>query len=865
MKPQAFYSLETLEFGKALGLFERYLRTPLSLPLLRASAPATDHGWLDTRYREIGEARGLLEIGKRLPFDGITDIRPTLVQAEMPGSSCDGPELVKVLQTLRGIRLLRKGLLDLGRSLASLDHYFHRLVPMNDLEERLAACLEEDGTLKDAASPALKKLRERIRRQRSHIQKRLEEMCRHPDIRAVLQEEYFTERNGRYVLPVQSSLKKRVPGIQHGKSVTGTTAYIEPFDLVESGNLLTEAIEEETIEVATILKELTGLLRERAAILAAVLDAAAELDLVVSLAEYSLEAGADLPTIVESGNLELRGIRHPLLLAQLPREAVVANDFILEAGSAGLVITGPNTGGKTVVMKSAGLLCLLALAGLPIPCGPGTTIPLLGGVLADIGDDQSIEESLSTFSSHVSRMKSFHDIAQEIQNRSGYRPLVILDELGAGTDPAEGSALGRALVENLIRLGAWVLVATHLGDLKLFGYGHPGLKSGAMRFDAETLSPTYQLLMDSVGESHGLEIAQRLGLPGEVIARAEELIKANPNQAASLLHRLTEEEKRARDLREEIEKTQSEIEEKKETLVRRIEQAARDERRILDEARRTAEQKIQAAKRRMSTIEDHIHKEEQKLKSGYDGREKEIERREMQITWMEKELERRLKLVADLAKKFPSYTPDLLKSADLERLARLSEPEWKQILRQINEEEHALASDFPKAERKAEVDPEVRPVWEEIAKGDVLRVEGIERPVVVEEKDDKRKRLAVSIGNLQSEVPFDRVLVKTGHLGPEPVLQSRQVRAPSFAKPDIGPEINLIGMTLDEMEPLLMKYLDDAILSHRDTVRIIHGHGQGILRKGVQRILRAHPLVAKFNEAEAFEGGAGATVAVLKG
>lgn len=863
MKSRSAYSLDTLEFGKVLDLFAKYLRTPLSLPLLRAATPATGYDSLYSRFAEMAEARSLLESGRRFAFEGIGDILPILSKASMPGSFCEGPELVRMLEALRGIRLLRRGLTESERPLGALEHYLHRILPMDELEGHMARCLESDGTLKDNASPTLARLRERIRRQRAHIQKRLEDLSRHPDIRPLLQEEYFTERNGRYVLPVQSNQKRRVRGLQHGKSLSGTTTYIEPLELVEPGNLLVEAVEEETIEVIAILKELTSQLRGQLPLLVPTFEAVAELDLVVSLAEYTLVSRSALPRIVPKGPLELHGVRHPLLLSQFPLEQVVPNDLLLEVDCAGLVITGPNTGGKTVVIKTVGLVCLLALSGLPFPCEAGTTIPLMGGVLADIGDEQSIEESLSTFSSHVARMKSFHDTTQAIQESGGYRPLVILDELGAGTDPAEGAALGRALIEDLIRQGAWVLVATHLGELKIFGYSHPGLKSGAMLFDRETLSPTYQLRMDSVGESHGLEIAQRLGLPDTLINRAEELISANPNQAVSVLHRLSEEEKRVQDIRLVSERSLAEIEEKKGTLVRRLEQTARDEKRIIDEARRQAEQKIQAAKRRMAAIEDHIKKEEEKLRRGYDGREQELERRETRITWMEKELERRLKVVGDLVRKFPNFTPDLLNPSELERIARLSEPEWKTILREINQEEDTLREEFPRRTRAIQAGQEVRPAWNEIKPGDSLRVEGIDSAVLVSRKDERKQRLDVLLGNLSMEVPYKRVLQKLGSASPGPP-QGPSVRISNLFKSDTGPEINLIGMTLDEMEPLLLKYLDDASLSGRPSVRIIHGHGAGILRKGVQRILKEHPQVAKFHEASPYEGGAGATVAEMK-
>jgi len=866
MQSETFFSFDTLEFGKAIAVLERHLRTPLSPALLRKARPVEDLDWLESRFREIETACRFIETGKIFPFEGISDISPVLKQAEIPGAICEGKELVRVLDTLMGIRSLRKSLQNLEAPLGPLEVYLFRLVPQDEIESRLQSCLEMDGTLKDSASPALKRLRSRIRKQRQHIQKRLEDLCRKPEVRACLQEEYFTERGGRYVLPVQSSLKRKVRGIQHGRSDTGTTAYIEPFELVEVGNALAECIEEEIRETVRIFKDLTRELGSQSEAMRANLQTVAELDLVTSLADYCMETRGHLPTIVEEGDLVLIQARHPLLLSQMPLTEVVSNDLVLPTTRAGIVITGPNTGGKTVVLKTAGLLCLLALSGIPIPCGPGTRIPLLGGILADIGDEQSIEQSLSTFSSHISRMKSFVETSSEIRSRGMHRPLVVLDELGVGTDPAEGSALGRAFLEELVQLGAWVLVATHLGDLKLFGHTHPGFASGSMRFDHETLSPTYEFQMDTVGESHGLEIAQRLGLPDSIVGRARDLLETDPNRAAAMLHRLTEERKAARLLREEVEKTKTEIEEKRATLVARIEQTARKERDVLERARKAAEDKIASAKRRVAGIEELIDREEKKLKKGYDGREKALEEREKTLAWMERDLERQARMLFELASKFPNFAPEPLRSLDLERFrnARLGEPEWKRILREINREEGRIEKDFGTPQAQVRLEDDVRPAWDEIQPQDTIQVEGLDRPVLVEAKDLKKKRLSVLVGDLRSEVPYDRVLRRVPRAAAVSSPGTEGTTLVPRVRPDVGLEVNLIGMTVNEMEPRLRKYLDEAVMSGLEEVRIVHGFGTGVLRSAVEKILREHPSVADFRRGGPYEGGGGATVALLK-
>ncbi|MCA9428097.1 MAG: hypothetical protein KC994_23665, partial [Candidatus Omnitrophica bacterium] len=614
-----------------------------------------------------------------------------LRKAKIPGGYCEGIELTQIAQTLEGIHRLRKSLKECESPLGALQAYLDRFIPQKELETRLKESLDDEGMVRDSASPALKKIRHQIQSQRSHIQRKLEEMIRRPQIREILQEDYFTERRGRYVLPVQSNFKGKIQGIQHGRSDTGTTSYIEPVGLVDAGNLLSDAIEEEDREIQRILSELTGQVRGEVETIRSNLETAAEFDLVFSLGEYALFVEAAVPRIVESGPLHLCEMRHPLLLSQMNRSEVIPNDLFLSEDSRGLLITGPNTGGKTVVLKSVGLLTLLALSGLPIPCGEGTTIPLLDGVFADIGDDQSIEQSLSTFSSHVARMKSFLESVREIHGRGG-RSLVILDEPDGGTDPAEGAALSRAYLEELVALDAWMVVATHLGDLKLFAFDHPKLVSCSMRFDGETLAPTFELLTDTVGESHGLEIAHRLGIAQNVIDRAKVIVESNPNDAAKLLHRLTEEEREARRLREEIEKTRADIEEKRASLVRRMEQTAQNEKKILEGAKREAEHKIQTAKRRVNQIESLIQKEEEKIKKGHSGKEEELAEREKKIAWLERDLEHRLKQIMEWSSRFPNMAPEMLKPYLIEkqRLERLKEPEWKEILRQINEEEKNL-------------------------------------------------------------------------------------------------------------------------------------------------------------------------------
>ncbi len=859
-------SLQTLEYEKALSVYKKFFRTELAKERLHQSVPTLDLDFLQTRFLEIERSRKILDSGKSFPFQGIRDLTSVIRKIEIPGSVCEGIELAQVTQTLEGIERLRKSLQECESPLGPLQVYLDQLIPQRELEKRLKECLDEEGMLRDSASPELKKMRQQIRSQRSHIQRRLEDLVRRPHIREILQEEYYTERRGRYVLPIQSNQKRKIQGIQHGRSDTGTTSYIEPMELVDAGNLLSEAIEEEEHEIARILAQLTDELRTHLPTLRANLETATEFDLVFSLGEYALDVDAQSPEIVASGRLVIREMRHPLLLAQMKRSEVIPNDLVLAEDSNGILITGPNTGGKTVVLKCAGLLTLLALSGLPIPCGEGTVIPLISGVFADIGDDQSIEQSLSTFSSHVARMTSFLESVRRI-NEEGGRSLVILDEPGGGTDPAEGAALSRAYLEELISLNAWVVAATHLGDLKLFAFEDPRLLSCSMRFDGKTLAPTFELLMDTVGESHGLEIANRLGLSRQVIERAQEIVQSNPNDAAKLLHRLTEEEREARKIRAEIESTKAEIEEKRASLIRRIEQTAKKEHQILEAAKKEAEHKIHNAKRRVGQIEELIQKEETKLKKGFSGKEEELVDREKRIAWLERDLDHRLKQIMEWASRFPNMAPEMLKPYLIEkqRLDRLKEPEWKQILREINDEEKNLKEEFPSTKTRISIESSDQPEWSDIEIGDLVKVEGIERPVSVVEKSERKKRLRVLIGNLESEIPFKRILQRFPKSGSTPEKEPEMPKPPTKGyTASANWEINLIGQTVEEMETRLMKYLDEAALTGYEEVRVIHGFGTGALREGVRTLLGRHPAVKNFRPGEEGEGGGGATVVRFK-
>ena len=521
------HTLEVLEFDKVAAEIVRLAQTGIGKERARRLAPLTTAWEAAEELALTSQMKLAIAESGNPPLGGVTDIRLAVRKSAAPGAVLGPQDFTAVRSTLVAAAAVRDYLRGLGEGLERLKALVPGLGDHSETVAKIDRVVGENSTVLDSASPELAKIRREIRGLESQIQKRLRALVERPDVRRNLQYPQPTISEGRYVLAVITGAKASVPGIVHRSSDSGATLYIEPAAIVELGNDLAEARETERDEVARVLAALTAELGAVSESILATVDVLADADVLAARARYSRLYKMTEPELAEDGVLELRSARHPVLLgmARLCEEAeghapvleVVPIDVRLGDDFDTLVVTGPNTGGKTVALKTVGLAALMAASGLHVPAAEGSRVPFYGEVFADIGDEQSIEQSLSTFSSHISRII-------DILGRAAVSSLVLLDELGAGTDPAEGAALGRAVLDALRARGSKNMVSTHLGSLKLYALATERAENAAVEFDPETLAPTFRLVTGEAGSSNALYIARRLGMPGDVVRAAEEYL-----------------------------------------------------------------------------------------------------------------------------------------------------------------------------------------------------------------------------------------------------------------------------------------------------------------------------------------------------
>ena len=709
---------------------------------------------------ETAEARRALGAEGPPPFPAPDDIRPLLADAAPVGATLDGPSLVRLGRTLEAVGRLHAYGTRVTAVAPGLATGLHALPRLESLAQDLRTQLDPDGHLRDEASPRLRSLRRDLVRLRADLQLRLERLLDSPAWAPALQERYVTVRNGRYVVPVRDDARRVIRGIIHDRSQSGATVFVEPEEAVPLNNDLVQRQLEERAEVERLLALLTDRVRTELRALHGLVEGLGSLDLAFARAGLAERLDATEPQVEMGGDLDLPAARHPLLVAQgwgragapgstLTPPTVVPVDLHVSAAKPGLVISGPNAGGKTVALETCGLLVLMAQVGCHLPTASGSRVPVCDEVLAVIGDEQSLAQNLSTFSSFVAQMR-------EILDRAGPRTLVLLDELGAGTDPAEGAALGQALLEALLDRGARVVVTTHLEPLKVFAQTEARLANATVAFDTERLAPTFQLQYGYSGPSYALTIAARFGLPPAVVARARTHLTDASRRLDALLADLARREREA-------------------TRIRR--EAHAEARALLADARRRAGQEL-----------DRLQAETASRRDAQDAYHR-------------------------------------LRAA---------------------EAEVATAPGAAEADAAESVG---------LADGVTVRGLGLRGRIVAEEGDT----VTVQAGQLTVRVARDQL--DAAPAGSAPSRSPIPVSIPQ--RDDVPREFYLIGLTADEARAAVEKYLDDAVLAGHATIRLVHGKGTGALKRAVDACLKAHPLVRSFHTADAVDGGAGATVAVL--
>lgn len=812
------HALQVLEFPKIRRMVRGHIASDLGGELCDALAPTADREAALRGLQETTEAKRLYDQGESMPLDGLHDIRPALRRAAIPGAVLEETELLKVAATLSAIRRTQSLLADIDADLTLLRARGANLAPAEDVENSIRSAIDEAGEVRDSASRELQSIRRSLREERGRLVSQLENIVRHADYADMVQDEYVTFREGRYVIPVQAKYKTKVKGILHGRSDSGTTVFIEPLETIAQGNRLRELEAEEKVEVRRILAELSGRVRLIAPETETSIEIMARLDLAWAKARTSARYRMNAPIMTEGRDLELHQARHPLLLAnkeRTPEGEVVPLDLEIDEHTDAVVITGPNTGGKTVALKTVGLCCLMAHAGLHIPAEADSRVPWLSGVYADIGDEQSIEQSLSTFSSHLSNIIRILDTATPDS-------LVLLDELGAGTDPLEGGALGQAILEGLLEKGAMTLVTTHLNDLKVFAHVTDRVANAAMEFDTATLSPTFRLVIGNPGTSNALAIARRLGMPESVLEKAGRAIHKEGEDAVGILRRLAEDADRART---EYHRHRAEAD--------------------------RAERMRQELERQIAAIEKDRRQEVRRARDEARGHLRELEERVRMWTRRMEKAERNWQLLMEEARE-KGALPDASPTKEAAHLSNQMRGAVKGLEREAREK-------LPDQE-KVPVQP-VDPA--ELRAGMRVKIAGLGEPGQIVTIDDDRKNAVLLVRNAELRVPVSRI---------EGVVE-KKVREKAFAtshistqaRESVSNELDIHGLRVEEGAEALDRYLDDAYLAGLQEVTIIHGIGTGALKGMVRDVLKGSRIVKSYREGGYYEGGSGVTVVTLAG
>ncbi len=788
-------SLTTLEYPKILEQLTREAGFSASKELARTLAPSDDRNEVRRRLAFTSEARLLLEQRPDTGVRGAKEVRPHVRAAER-GVMLTPHELVEILATLRASEYVSRLVRKVSEHFPLLWSLAVDLPVRPGLEARIGESVNEDGDILDSASPALRRIRAELRAAQQRLQDRLGTLVN--EYRSALQEPIITMRSDRYVLPVRAESRGQVKGIVHDQSGSGATVFIEPAVVVEMNNRLRELHLEEQREIERILQELSAAVASDGSYITLAVELLAEIDLHLAKARYAGLLRASAPSVNDDGRLLLRKARHPLL-----RGNVVPIDFWLgrdqdDAEMRMVVITGPNTGGKTVALKTVGLLSLMAQAGMHIPCEDGSEIPVYGDIFADIGDEQSIEQSLSTFSSHLTRIVEILRLATD-------NSLVLLDELGAGTDPSEGSALARAILAHLLAQRVNTVATTHYSELKVFAHEQPGVANASVEFNVETLSPTYRLSIGLPGRSNALAIATRLGLPEDVIESAREYVgtagvemegllatlQAERTAAADERYRLTMERVEAEYQRNQAEKLRAEIEEE------RV--------RVLNEARALARREVEETRTELARVKTQM----------------------------------RRKLNEDQLDKLR------------ERTRRLDE---------------RMAVESPKSHRSHRASPEAEgtPVTGPLEVGDTVFVRSMGQRGELIALANGRGEVEVQLGAMKLRVAEGQVERLSRRQAR--VAETRSVVLP-LREPTLAPELqlDLRGWRVEDALEEVDRYLNNAALAGMPFVRILHGKGTGALRQAIRQQLSHHPLVKSQASADAKDGGDGITIVTLAG
>lgn len=785
-------SFKILEYEKITAMLEARAGSSLGKEKARRLYPSSDFDEIAEWQQETSEAVNVFAL-KSPPMGGIYDIRPLLKKAGK-GATLDLGEMQEIMSTLYAMRNVKYFFRDLEIEAPILKEWAHSLEILGQLERDLNNTIDEHGNMRENASVELSRIRRELKSSQVRIKDKVQQILHNANYQRMFQDAIVTVRDDRYVIPVKAEYKAHFPGLIHDQSASGSTLFIEPMAVVELNNDIKQLALAEEQEIRRILRQLSAAISKERETLAYNIAILADIDFAFAKARLAQDMDAVLPKLNNEGRTVLKKARHPLIA----KDKVVPTTIVIGEAYRMLLITGPNTGGKTVSMKTLGLMVLMAQSGCYLPVEPDSEIAVYQNIYADIGDEQSIEQSLSTFSAHMTHIVR---ILAKVERED----LLLLDELGAGTDPEEGAALAMSILERLLKIQATTVATTHYSELKTFAYTTDGIENACVEFDVETLRPTYKLLIGIPGASNAFAISKRLGLSDALILRAKQLVKADHAQFEHVINQLENEKLMYEARNADIAERQQRVQQLEVKLAKAKEELSQKKGDIIRKAKDKSAAMIRQTKRESEAVISA-------LKEQFDDQG--IKKRQQAIQ------EARAKLNDAFAKARPGIMAQngIGQRIDLKKIA-IGDTVYVKKLDQ---------------------------------KGTILSIDG--------------KDLTVQIGSLRTKVKTSACTF-VSHKETETAVKSSKKSAVNgflLKTQTISRDIDIRGMMVDEAEIIIGKFLDDAVMAGLSQVLIIHGKGTGALRKGVHNYLKRHKSVLSYQFADINEGGTGATLVELK-
>ena len=779
--------LKTLEYDKILAMLKERASCCISRELVDTMEPSGDFDTVERELKLTAEAETLFYKPGRSPVDDFPDMRHCLERMHAALFLSTG-ELLGIASCLKAARIAKDILAKEVGEESYLYNLAGLLITHRSAEEEINRCIINEDEIFDGASPALARIRRAMRLANEKVREKLNSMIRSTAYQKYLQEPIITIRNGRFVIPVKQEYRQQVPGLIHDQSSSGATLFIEPSAVVELGNEYKKLLAEEADEIERILTELTAMLAPYADEIREDLNIMGQIDLVFAKAKLSRELNAVMPRLNRNNYVRIVRGRHPLISS----DRVVPIDIWIGSDYRSLIITGPNTGGKTVTLKIVGLFALMVQSGIFVPANEGSEFPVFEHIYADIGDEQSIEQSLSTFSSHMKNIVGILDKADE-------NSLVLLDELGAGTDPIEGAALAMSILEELNDRHCICVSTTHYSEIKAFAMTHEGMENASMEFDIDRLCPTYRLYIGIPGKSNAFEISSRLGLPSSIIDKAKSFLKGEDVRFEDIIS------------------------------------SAQSQRRIAEEERKMAEE----ARAELEKLRADAERERKKLDE---------DRNRLQV----KAKEDAKRIVADTKREMEKLIVEIRSIKDIDRSAadrviQAARDTLRATETAVNEKEAIKKEDNTKPPKT-------------VRAGDTVNIVTLDQKATVLCAPDSKGEVMVQAGVMKLNVKLKDIRL----------IEEKKAAAPTSGKvglgagKQVGLELDVRGMLVDEANIMVDRYLDDAYNAGLSEVNIIHGKGTGALRAGVQAFLKRHPLVKGYRMGSYGEGDAGVTVVTLK-